>query len=286
MTRKVAVSAYYWINSWARNQTEIFGLTADVGFDGIEVSLYAQPDIDPGAMRAAAKSCGLEILVSTGVPTEADPSSPDRLVREAAVSYLTDCLQTTAEMGATLLGGLTYAPWMHFPDDADPIAARERVIETLAKVAPVAERLGVVLCLEAVNRFETYVLNTAEQGLAVVAAIGSDSVALQLDTFHLNIEEADAPAAIRATANRLGHFQVADNDRSVPGNGSIDFAAIGQALDAIDYDGWISLETFPHPRTEVGSDTFTWRELVHDHESDARSALSLIRDLLGGETDG
>jgi len=286
MTRKVSVSAYYWIDYWSRNQAEIFDLTAKTGFDGIEVSLYAQPDIDPKALRTAADSAGLEILVSTGVPSDADPSSPDPAVRADAVAYLGDCLQTVADMGSSLLGGLTYSPWMLFPHDPQPALARERVVQTLREVAPVAERLNVTLCLEPVNRFETYVLNTAEQGSAMIDAIDSASVALQLDTFHLNIEERDAPAAIRSTGSRLGHFQVADNDRSVPGKGSIDFAAIGRALDSADYQGWVGLETFPHPGTEVGSDTFTWRRLVGEHEQDARDALTLIRDLLGGPADG
>jgi len=285
MTRKVSVSAYYWINRWDRDQAEVFDITSGCGFDGIEVSLYAQPDIDPAAMRAKAESCGLEILVSTGVPAEADPSSESPSTRDAAVAYLTNCLQMTADMGASLLGGLTYSPWMLFPDGADPIGARERVVETLRKVGPVAERLGVVLCLEPVNRFETYVLNTAEQGAAMIDAIGSAAVSLQLDTFHLNMEERDAAASIRSTGRRLGHFQVADNDRSVPGKGSIDFASIGQALNDIAYEGWIGLETFPHPGTEVGNDTFTWRPLVADHEDDAREALVLIRNLLGGPAD-
>jgi D-psicose/D-tagatose/L-ribulose 3-epimerase len=174
---------------------------------------------------------------------------------------------------------------MLFPDGADGEVARGNVIETLRPVALLAEELGVTLCLEPVNRFETYVLNTAEQGAALIDAIGSRSVAVQLDTFHMNIEEGDGAASIRALGPRLGHFQVADNDRSVPGNGSIDFAALGEALDDIDYGGWISLETFPHPGTQVGNDTFTWRPLVTDHHHDAVTALALIRDCLGGHGD-
>lgn len=282
MTRPVAVSAYYWIDDWARNQVEVFDVTSTCGFDGVEVSLYAQPDIDPRAMRARADELGLAILVSTGVPAEANPSSDDPVIRAAGVDYLSSALRTTAAMGASLLGGLTYSPWMLFGDDPDAETARANVVDSLRRVAPVAEGLGVTLCLEPVNRFETYVLNTAEQVSAVIDAIGSSSVAVQLDTFHMNIEERDGAASIRATGSRLGHFQVADNDRSVPAGGAIDFAALGQALDDIGYDGWISLETFPHPGTRVGRDTFTWRPLVTDHIDDAVAALAHIRALLTG----
>lgn len=282
MTRKLAVSSYYWIDDWQRDQAEVFQLTSDVGFDGIEISLYAQPDIDPEKMRVQAKANGLELLVSTGVPTHADPSSVDPTIRQEAVRYLTECLETTASMGATQLGGLTYSPWMSFPEGANSAEARDRAVETLRRVAPVAERLGVTLCLEPVNRFETYVCNTAAQGCEMLDQIGSTAIALQLDSFHLNIEESNLADAIRASGSHLGHFQVADNDRSVPGAGTIDFVSIGQALDDIDYRGWVALETFPHPGTGVGRDTFTWRPLVEDHRADAEAALSLLRTCMGG----
>ena len=284
MTRRVSVSTYYWIDDWNRQQADVFAMTKETGFDGIELSLYAQPDIDPAHMRREAEACGLEILVSTGVPAHADPSSPDPAVRAASVEYLTGCLQATSDMGSSLLGGLTYSPWMLFPPAADPAAAREMVVDSLGQVAVAAEKLGVTLCLEPVNRFETYVLNTAEQAGAVVDAIGSASIAVQMDAFHMNMEEREPAEAIRTLGHRLGHMQVADNDRSVPGMGSIDFGSIGSALDDIGYDGWIGLETFPHPGTGVGNDTFTWRPLVSDHRDDAVAGLALIRNLLCGAT--
>lgn len=276
------MSTYYWIDDWNRQQTDVFAMTKEIGFDGIEISLYAQPDIDPAHMKREAAACGLEILVSTGVPAHADPSSPDPAIRGASVDYLTNCLQSTSDMGSSLLGGLTYSPWMLFPANANPDTAREMVVESLAKVAVVAEKLEITLCLEPVNRFETYVLNTAEHAGAVVDAIGSEWIAVQMDAFHMNIEERNPGDAIRSLGHRLGHMQVADNDRSVPGMGSIDFAKIGSALDEVGYDGWIGLETFPHPGTKVGNDTFTWRPLVEDHRDDAVAGLSVIRQLLCG----
>ena len=284
MTRRVSVSTYYWIDDWARQQTEVFAMTKDIGFDGIEISLYAQPDIDPAHMKREAESCGLEILVSTGVPAHADPSSPDPAIRAASVDYLTSCLQATFDMGSTLLGGLTYSPWMLFPPDADPVVGREMVVDSLGQVAVAAQDLGVTLCIEPVNRFETYVLNTAAQAAEVVDAIGSERVAVQMDAFHMNMEERSPADSIRALGRRLGHMQVADNDRSVPGVGSIDFGQIGTALDDIGYEGWIGLETFPHPGTGVGNDTFTWRPLVNDLRADAVAGLAVIHDLLCGAT--
>jgi D-psicose/D-tagatose/L-ribulose 3-epimerase len=147
----------------------------------------------------------------------------------------------------------------------------------LREISPIAEDQGVTLCLEVLNRFEGHLINTVEQGLDLLAEIDSPSVFLHLDTFHLNIEEADIPAAIRSTGERLGHFHASENNRRRPGKGHIPWQDVKHALDQIDYQGWIVMESFVQPKGEVGQTLNIWRNLANDLNEEASQGASFLR---------
>ena len=113
---------------------------------------------------------------------------------------------------------------------------------------PIVPRLGIDVYLEAINRYETPLLNTAEQTVEVVKQIDRSNVKVLLDVFHMNIEEVSIPDAIRATGDLLGHFHVVDSNRHAPGMGHVDFTEIASALRDIGYKGWISGGTSPPTR--------------------------------------
>lgn len=121
---------------------------------------------------------------------------------------------------------------------------RKSSVEAIAGTADLAEAAGVDLAIEIVNRFETNLLNTATQGLAFIAESGADHVRLHLDTFHMNIEEANPAAAIRLAGDRLGYFHVGESNRGHLGCGVIDFAPIFDALLDIGYGRDVAFEAF------------------------------------------
>jgi D-psicose/D-tagatose/L-ribulose 3-epimerase len=123
-------------------------------------------------------------------------------------------------------------------------------------------------------------LNTVEQGLHFLELIDHRSVRLELDTFHMNIEEDDFGQAIRLAGDRLGHFQCASNSRRAPQYGRIDWDEVKNALDEIAYDGWVVFETFPNPTVEVGRTTYAWRHLTTDPDGDASGAAAMMRERL------
>ncbi|MGH9136622.1 MAG: TIM barrel protein, partial [Acidimicrobiales bacterium] len=209
-----------------------------------------------------------------------DVSSPDGAIRKAGIAHLTAALETAAALGSPVLGGVTYAPWLHFPDGDELGAYTQRSAASLAEVARAADGLGVKLCVEILNRFETFMLNTVEQGLRFLELVDHPAVWLELDTFHMNIEEDDLADAIGRAGNRLGHFQCAANTRRAPQHGRTDWSEVRRALDDVGYDGWVVFETFPDPRVEVGRSTYTWRPLADDRDIDARGAATLIREQL------
>jgi D-psicose/D-tagatose/L-ribulose 3-epimerase len=278
--RPVGIEVFYWLDSWSDDQTSCFDKARRAGFDGVEISLIADamPDVD--RYRRMLADHGLGIACSTGLTPSLDVSSPDREIRGAGVAHLVEALKVASALGSPVLGGVTYAPWLHFPDAAELGPFADRSAASLAEVARVAEGLGVVLCLELLNRFETFMLNTVQQGLRFLDLVDHRSVQLELDTFHMNIEEDDLGGAIRLAGDRLGHFQCAANNRRPPQYGRIDWDEVKAALDDVAYDGWVVFETFPNPAVEVGRTTYAWRELTADADDEARAAATLMRERL------
>jgi sugar phosphate isomerase/epimerase len=120
-------------------------------------------------------------------------------------------------------------------------------VESIGECAELAESLGSVLLLEPNNRYETNFANSAEDGLRILEEVGNPNLKLLLDTFHMNIEEANIPGAIQKAGDRLGYIHFADSNRQAPGRGHIDFDEILRALARINYSGVIAAEILPLP---------------------------------------
>ena len=184
-------------------------------------------------------------------------------------------------LGSTVLGGVTYAAWGSFPE-GEHAPYRRRCVELLKQAAEMAEKYQVTLCLEVVNRFEGYLLDTVQQGLELLEEVNSPYIRLHLDTFHMNIEEDQIAAAIRLAGSQLGHFHCSENNRKRPGLGHIPWGEVRAALDAIDYQGWLVLESFVSTAGEVGRDLFIWRELSAARDKDAALAAQFLRKEVAG----
>ena len=275
--RSVGIEIFYWIERWSDDQAAWFGRARTCGFDCVEASLIDGPETDVDAMRTAAERLGLDLYCAMGLPREMDISSPHAATRRAGIEHLKRCVDTAARAGSPILGGVLYAPWLHFPEATDLQPYRERSAAALREVAIAADNAGVTLTLEPLNRFETFMFNTVAQGLDFLAMVDHLAVKLQLDVYHMNMEEDDIAAAIRLTGDKLGHFHCAASNRKLPGRGHIDWDGIKAALDDIHYAGPLIIETFPNPRAETGRTVHTWRPLVQDYDRDAQAALDFIR---------
>lgn len=279
MTRPVGIEIFYWLDRWYDDQSAVFHKAAEAGFDGVEMSFVAGTDVGVRDIASAASSLGLDVLCSTGLTPTMDVSSPDEGIRSSGIYHLKWCLDQAADLGSPILGGVTYAPWMGFPE-GDLQSHRERSAESLHKVAEHAAEVGVDLCLEVLNRFETYMFNTVSDCLSFIEMVGHDSVKVELDTFHMNMEEEDLAGAVRQAGGKIGHVQVAANNRRAPQYGHIDWASFKEALDDVGYDGYVVFETFPNSQVQTGRDTYAWRDLYEDLDAEAAGAARFIREHL------
>ena len=276
MTRPVGIEIFYWLDNWSDDQSSVFAKAAEAGYDGIEMSFVAGLDVGVDRIARTAESLGLGVLCSTGLAPTMDISSPDAAVRAAGVEHLRCCVDQAARLGSPILGGVTYATWMGFPG-GDLDGYRQRSAESLHEVARYASTLGIDICLEVLNRFESFMFNTVADCLDFIDTVDHPSVKVELDTFHMNMEEDDLAAAVRLASGRIGHVQVAANNRRAPQYGHIDWGSFSDALDDAGYDGWVVFETFPNSKAETGQGTYAWRDLTDDPDRDAADAARFIR---------
>ncbi len=279
MSRPVGIEIFYWLDSWYDDQSSVFHKAVEAGYDGVEMSFVAGSDVGTERIARTAASLDLQVLCSTGLTPAMDVSSPDADIRSAGIYHLKWCLDQAAALGSPILGGVTYAPWMGFPE-GDLRGHRERSAESLRTVAEHAATVGVDLCLEVLNRFESYMFNTVSDCLSFIEMVGHEAVAVELDTFHMNMEEDNLAEAVRQAAGKIGHVQVAANNRRAPQYGHIDWGAFQQALDDVGYQGWVVFETFPNSEVQTGRDTYAWRDLYDNLDGDAADAAAFIREHL------
>ncbi|MCY4371672.1 MAG: sugar phosphate isomerase/epimerase [bacterium] len=277
MTRRVGIEIFYWLDNWSDDQSSVFGKAAEAGYDGVEISLVAGLDVGVARMERTAASLGLDVLCSTGLSPTMDISSPDPAIRSAGADHLRRSLDQAAQLRSPILGGVTFAPWMGFPEGGHD-GYRRRSAEALHDVAGYAATLGIDICLEVLNRFETFMFNTVADCLRFIDMVDHPSVKVELDTFHMNMEEDDLAGAVRLASGRIGHVQVAANNRRAPQYGHIDWHPFREALDEAGYDGWVVFETFPNSKVETGQATYAWRDLTDDPDRDATDAARFIRE--------
>ena len=272
---KFGVHAGLWMKTWQDDPVPIFDIAAELGFDGVELSLLGIGMDRAAQIGNAAAARGLALTCSTGLGADADPSSADSAMRARAVRTLIEAIEITSALGAKSLAGVVAAPWSVF----DPVAEgrADRSAKTLAEVAPVLMQNDVTLGIEALNRFETDLTSTAADTTAIARATGASNIGVLLDTFHMNIEEKDPALAIRATGDALVHFHISENDRGVPGSGHFDFESCAAALSDNGYDGWITAEMFVMPSNPNSADVNIWRRIEPDPTEAARQTLAFMK---------
>jgi D-psicose/D-tagatose/L-ribulose 3-epimerase len=127
------------------------------------------------------------------------------------------------------------------------------------------------------NRFETDFINTCDQALEMIAAVGSPALKVHLDTFHMNIEEKDPGAAIRKVGGLLGHVHCSENDRGTPGTGHVDWKGVFAALRDVNYDGWLVIESFVLGNEAIAKAAAIWRDIAPSGDDLAREGLAFLR---------
>lgn len=250
----------YAISNWIYGEEplrETFGRLAGLGYQGIE--LVGEPKrYSTSEVLKLCQEFGIEVTSVLswciwGIPGR-DLASPDDTERAAAIGYGAECVDFAAEVGAPIVvvlpapAGRT-APTGQPRSEADWRAGYQaewnNAVDSVGHAASHAAERGVLLALEPINRYETFLVTNVDQALRFLADVGADNLKLHLDTFHMNIEEPSLADAVRRAGNLLVNMHVSDSNRESPGRGHTDFAALLGALNEISYQGVLTLEPVP-----------------------------------------
>lgn len=277
--------------SWTIDYKRYIDKVQKLGYDILE--FQAQPLLEMTneecrAIKKYADERGIKLSYSLGLNPKYDVANPDKAVRDGGVEYLSNIVRKIAVMEGELFSGVTYAGWGvpdYFVDDMEKEALFCRSVESMKQVMKVAEKEGVTVCCEAVNRFESPLVNTAAEAIKYADLVDSKNIGIHLDTYHMNIEENNIGDAIRLVGKRLRHFHTGENNRNVPGRGHLDWDEIFKALKDIDYKNDIVSEPFLMMGDEVGYDIRVWRPILENPteerlDNEAKFLLDFTKNMM------
>ncbi|MET3114014.1 D-psicose/D-tagatose/L-ribulose 3-epimerase [Pedobacter sp. CG_S7] len=278
---KFGVSTFVWVSPFNTGSFDLIYKIKDMGYDIIEVAVEDKNIIDWPKLKRIADEVGLSITISGAFGAERDISSDNPDFRTGGLNYIIDCIKIASEMESPIFGGPVYSAVgkTRLVSDEEKKKERNWCVENLFKASKVAEEFGVIVGLEPLNRFETDMVNTADQALSLIREVDSPYLKILLDTFHCNIEEKSIPNTIRKVGKDLCHLQGNESDRGTPGTGNLDWLGIKQALQDIEYKGAIVIETFGAPSKELARAASIWRPLANSADELASEGLAFYKHL-------
>ena len=279
---KIGINTFLFTSPFTTESTRLFATFKRWGFDTVEIPVEDPSHIDPAKVKAAAAKAGIAIgsICAAMGPGRDFRGTPEE--QATAMAYCTALIDQAAAMGCPSLIGPVYSV-VGKADAVEPAQQKIEwalVVKNLKVLAKHAEAKGVTICIEPLNRFETDFLNTCDQGLKLIKAVGSKAVKLHLDTFHMNIEEKDSGVAIRKAGKYLAHFHACGSDRGTPGGDHTDWPSIVKALKAIGYKGDVVIESFTTDVKVIARAAAIWRKIEPRRNDIAIKGLKFLRRAL------
>jgi len=250
------------------------------GSDMIELAIHEPEKIDTAALRQAIEAAGMEDCPVCGMfPPERDLRGTEEQ-QKTSRDYLGRLIELASEIGSSIVAGPMYSSVgrCNLHTDAEKQHHIDLIAGNLEGLCAQAERAGVILAIEPLNRFETDCVNTLGQARTLIEKVGSPALKMLVDTFHMNIEEDDSAEAIREAGDLVGHFHASGSHRGIPGRDQVDWGGAFSALQAIGYDGDIVIETFSTDNDTIARAASIWMERYDSPEELATEGLTFLRN--------
>ena len=263
-----------WTMEWNKEAAErTVKAAVEYKMDFIEIALLNIPIVDAKHTKDLLEKNKMRAVCSLGLPEKNWASRNP----EGAVEYLKTAIEKTSEMGCEALSGVVYGgigERTGFPPTEKEL---DNIAFALTEADKHAKKYGVLFGVEPVNRYETHLINTAAQGVAMLERIGSDNTFLHLDTYHMNIEEKGVANGILDGKDFIKYIHLSESDRGTPGWGTCDWDEIYGALAAINFKGGLAMESFINMPPEVSFGLSVWRPVAKDHAEVMDNGLPFLR---------
>lgn len=283
MKRDIGVNTWVWCSPPTDEiLSTLIPRVAQWGFDVIELPVEDRGQWSPDHVRGLLDTHGLGATVCLVMPPGRELVVTDDATVASTQEYLRHVIDVAAAIGSDVIGGPAYSSvgrtWLLSPDER--LHAYDELATNLAPIGRYASNAGVRVAIEPLNRFETSLINTVDQALEIIRRVDNAAVGLAFDTFHAAIEERDMAAGLIAAGRHLHHVQVCGSDRGSPGGDNVNWRALIEALDQVDFAGPLCIESFTSENETIAKAAAIWRPLVPSQDQLATDGLAFLRQLM------
>lgn len=247
------------------------------GFDGVEIPIFEGETSHYARLGDLLDRIG---LARTAVSAMGDPAMSlvgDAAARAAGVAHMRHVIDCAQALGAKTLSGPLHSTLGYFSGSGPTATELAHSVGSQRAIGEHAAARGITIGLEALNRFECYLVNTMADLCAHIDAVGHPNIRAMYDTFHSNIEEKDPIAAFTDNLRHIVHVHISENDRGVPGRGNIPWAETFGAIRKSGYDGWLTIEAFGRGLPALAAATRVWRDFAETPEAVYKEGFAHIR---------
>jgi D-psicose/D-tagatose/L-ribulose 3-epimerase len=280
---RFGINTFLFVSPFTTESVKLFPQFKTWGFQTVEIPVEDPSHIDPAEVKKAADQAGLVIgsICACMGPGRDLRGTPEE--QKTGSDYIRALIDQAVVLGHASVIGPVYSV-VGKADAVEPAQQKKEwalVVKNLKVLAKYAEKKGIQICVEPLNRFETDFLNTCDQGLKLIADVGSPALKLHLDTFHMNIEEKQQAKAIKKAGKLLSHFHACGTDRGTPGSDSLNWPAIVAALKAVKYDGDVVIESFTTDVKVIARAAAIWRRIEPTRDEIAVKGIKNLKKIFG-----
>jgi D-psicose/D-tagatose/L-ribulose 3-epimerase len=276
---KFGVDSFIWAESFSEKDLWIIQKAKDLGFEVVDFAISNPYTFPTEQVKRELDQVGIECVCTTTLTKGTNPISPDPAIRKAAVAAMKKCVDICNQLGSPILGGVNYAAWGYITKKPRTEQEWAWGVESMRESALYAKETGsVTICVECVNRFETFFLNIAEDAVRFCKDVGTGNVKVHLDCFHMIREEKSFSGAVKTCGvEYLGYIHVNENDRGIPGTGLVPFREFLQAVHDVGYVGPLTIESFDPSFEELAGNCAIWRSFAPTGEALATEGLANLK---------
>lgn len=278
---KIGINTYLWQWPFNSERVDLLKKIKDFGYDGVEMTIEDRSKKNLEVIKDNIKKTNLECIVCSSF-VEGNLISNDSAVIKKGVKYVKESIDLCEYLGASILVGPTYGSLIN-KDFLNPIVknkARQQAVELLKDIGKYALDKKIKIAIEPINRYESNFLNTAHEGIYLVKEINLQNIGLNLDTYHMHIEEKNSKKVVLDSGKYLFHLHAPENDRGTPGTGAVDWCGIGEALKKINFEGFVVMESGSPQVEKVAKLGAFWRVYDYSQDKMAKEGLKFLRELL------
>ncbi|MEM8733863.1 MAG: sugar phosphate isomerase/epimerase [Planctomycetota bacterium] len=273
---KYGMNLLLWTGAVTEDMLPTIEQLEGMGYDGVEIPMF-DLDLDYASLGKHLKDMGLGSTAVTVRNLEDNPISEDAAVRAKGVELTKKTLDCCAALGADTLCGPYHSAIGHFTGAGPTEDEWKWGVESMRAVAEYAGTVGVNLGVEALNRFECYLLNAHADSARFAREVDHPACGMMYDTFHSNIEEKDIVGTLDEIKDKLIHIHISENDRSTPGQGNVNWEKNFTGIGKIGYDGWMVIEAFGLSLPEIAAATKIWRRMYDTELKLAEEGLAFMK---------